>query len=41
MPKKPVPVRKAQSINLAERRLGIPLPESVREWYSEMAPLNH
>jgi len=30
----PVSVGKEQSIILAERRLGIRLPESVREWYS-------
>lgn len=40
MPKKPVPVRKVQSIILAERRLAIRLPETVMEWRSEMAPLN-
>jgi len=36
MLRKPVPVGKEQSIFLAERRLSIRLPESVREWYSEI-----
>lgn len=31
-----VPAGKEQLIILAERRLGIRLPESVREWYSEI-----
>src|SRR5215510_4271655 len=36
MLRKPVPEGNEQSIVLAERRLGIRLPESVREWYSEI-----
>jgi hypothetical protein len=36
MLRKPVPVGNEQSIILAESRLGIRLPESVREWYSEI-----
>jgi hypothetical protein len=40
MPRKPIPVRKGRSIIIEERRLGIHLPGSVREWRSEMAPLN-
>src|SRR5262245_65073844 len=34
--KKPPSRGNEQSIVLAERRLGIRLPESVREWYSEI-----
>jgi len=33
---KPVLAGNEQSVILAERRLGIRLPESVREWYSEI-----
>ena len=40
MPRKPIPVIKEQSIIIKERRLGIRLPESVREWRSKIAPLN-
>jgi hypothetical protein len=36
MLRKPVPEGNEQSIILAERKLGIRLPESVREWYSEI-----
>src|SRR5262249_3722945 len=36
MLRKPVPVGDDLSIILAERSLGISLPESVREWYSEI-----
>jgi hypothetical protein len=36
MLRKPVPEGNEQSIILAERKLGIRLPESVREWYSEV-----
>ena len=32
----PVPAGNEQSVILAERRLGVRLPESVREWYSEV-----
>jgi hypothetical protein len=40
MLRKPAPVGKEQSIILAESRLGIRLPESVREWYSEIGGQN-
>ena len=32
----PVPAGNEQSVILAESRLGVRLPESVREWYSEI-----
>jgi putative transposase len=40
MLRKPVPAGKEQSIILAERRLGIRLPESVKEWYSKIDGLD-
>jgi len=36
MLRKPISVGKEPSIIFAERKLGIRLPESVREWYSEI-----